>query len=126
MALAIGLGAFGAHLLEKPLAEWYTEPVVQERMRQIWETAVKYQGMQAAGIIMFGLWLERRPQSTTSLTPAILFLGSLIFSGSLYVLVISGQRWLGAIVPIGGALMMLGWGAWAWMAWREPRNEKHT
>jgi len=44
--------------------------------------------------------------------------GTLLFSGSLYLLVASGQRWLGAVTPFGGLLFMAGWGCLAWAAWR--------
>jgi uncharacterized membrane protein YgdD (TMEM256/DUF423 family) len=114
VALGIGLGAFGAHLLEPKLVLWYPELATQERMRQIWETAVRYQLLQGIGMVAYGLWLERHsPSALGSITPWLLLGGSLLFSGLLYALVLTGYRKFGAIVPVGGLLMSAGWLAWA-------------
>jgi uncharacterized membrane protein YgdD (TMEM256/DUF423 family) len=117
--LGITLGAFGAHALESALPQWYPELSTRERMRQIWETAVRYQMFQAFGLLLFGIWNERRPQRASGFIALALWLGSLIFSGCLYALVLTNVRVLGAIVPIGGVLMILGWAMWAWQVAKE-------
>lgn len=105
MALAVGLGAFGAHGL-KAHTDAYGLAV--------WETAVRYHAWHALGLMILavvgrgggGLHLTGKP---FKISGACLLLGTLIFSGSLYLLVLSGQKWLGAITPIGGVLFIVGW-----------------
>lgn len=95
--LGVGLGAFGAHGLEKVIDD-------PERLAT-WDTAVFYHLVHAVmlyliavgGILRRGAWIA-------------MACGVLIFSGSLYVLVLSGIKWLGAITPIGGLLLLAGWG----------------
>jgi uncharacterized membrane protein YgdD (TMEM256/DUF423 family) len=96
MAIAVGLGAFGAHALKSTLSV--------ERLA-VWETAVRYQVYVALGLQIARRW---------SLGTRLLLAGSLIFSGSLYALCLSDQRWLGAITPLGGLGMISGWLALAW------------
>ena len=106
-AITVALGAWGAHGLQK---------IVPPEDVAIWNTAVHYQGLQATALVLFGLSLQLRPRRC--LGGWGLLAGSVIFSGSLYALVLSGLRWLGAITPVGGVLMILGWLAFAWSAWR--------
>lgn len=99
--LAIVLGAFGAHGLKESISE---------EMLIIFETGVKYHFYHALamlGLIAFAKQASI-PKSMTGVCICWLF-GILIFSGSLYILAISGIRWLGAITPIGGVLMIIGW-----------------
>ncbi len=99
--LAVALGAFGAHGLRARLTP---------DMLQIYETGIKYHMMHALGLILLGLiahWIERSWMINWS--GWFLFAGIVIFSGSLYVLSISGLRWLGAITPIGGLCFLAGW-----------------
>jgi uncharacterized membrane protein YgdD (TMEM256/DUF423 family) len=92
-ALAVALGAFGAHALKASLPP---------ELLITWETGVRYQ-MYAAFGILFG------SMQRGSKTPLwLLALGSLLFSGSLYALCLSGIRWLGAITPLGGLAMIAG------------------
>lgn len=102
--LGVALGAFGAHGLKDVLARHDTTA--------IWHTAVLYHLVHAVVLLVL------------STAPAVaggwrrgpwwcLALGVLVFSGSLYVLGVSGVRWLGAITPIGGVLFLAGWG---WLA----------
>lgn len=97
-ALTVGLGAFGAHALE--------QRVTPEEL-EIWKTAVHYQGLHALALIGFGLFAERAKAS--GLTGWAFTLGTLIFSGTLYAIVLGGPRWLGAITPIGGTALIVGW-----------------
>lgn len=122
----VALGAFGAHGLEGYLtrqaaqaAADVTAPPVDERAAparrlQTFETAVRYQMYHALALVAVGAVARRtsRPRAA-AVAGWLLLAGVLIFSGLLYVLVLSGVRWLGAIVPIGGAAMIAGWAALA-------------
>lgn len=101
-ALGVAFGAFGAHALQSR---------VEPRMLEIWETAVRYQ-MYHVFALFAAAWIIGQTHTQTSLATAAgwLFLaGVLIFSGSLYVMVFTGMRWLGAITPIGGTALIIGW-----------------
>lgn len=92
-ALGVGLGAFGAHALKARL-----DPA----MLANFETGVRYQMYAALALIALG------GQVSIRRAPALLLAGAVIFSGTLYVLAMTGQRWLGAVTPIGGALLIAG------------------
>jgi uncharacterized membrane protein YgdD (TMEM256/DUF423 family) len=101
-ALAVGIGAFGAHGLADLLeAQGRTDT---------FETGVKYHFYHAIALMMVGI-LGHIPSSQKWLTRAAygFIAGILIFSGSLYVLSLTGITWLGAITPIGGVAFILGW-----------------
>lgn len=105
MAVAVALGAFGAHGL-KGHTDAYGLAV--------WETAVRYHAWHALGLMVLALVARGRSGLTLQgkalkVAGACLTGGILIFSGSLYALVLSGQKWLGAITPIGGVLFIVGW-----------------
>ncbi len=105
-ALAVGLGAFGAHGLERPLQQWYPESAA--RKLDTWNTAVEYQMYHAIGLLIVGCFAERRFRFLRA--AAFCFVaGILVFSGLLYALVLSDVKILGAIVPIGGVSMIAGW-----------------
>lgn len=100
MFIAIACGAFGAHSLKQ---------ILSIEMLAIWQTAVHYQMIH--GLAMFGLvalWQRYDPRRLGQI--ALLFLsGTIIFSGSLYMLALTGIKWLGAITPIGGVAFLGGW-----------------
>lgn len=98
-ALGVGLGAFGAHGLRGTLS---TADLAT------FETGVRYQMYAALALLALGASGRR---GTWAL---LLLAGAVIFSGSLYLLVLTGPRWLGAITPIGGVLMIAGLLAAAW------------
>ncbi len=102
--VAVMAGAFGAHMLE--------DAVSAERLATF-ETGVQYQMYHALALIILG-WMSRT--SSVSLeVPGYCFLaGILIFSGSLYILVLTDTSWLGAITPIGGVAFIAGWILLAW------------
>lgn len=98
-ASGVVLGAFGAHALRARL-----EP----RDLEVFETAVRYQ-MYHAFAMLAAAWLLSRNAPWAAAAAWAFTVGVLIFSGSLYLLVASGQRWLGAVTPLGGAAMIAGW-----------------
>jgi uncharacterized membrane protein YgdD (TMEM256/DUF423 family) len=105
LALAVILGAFGAHGLRGRLDA--------DSMR-IYETAVIYHFLHALGILI--LSAIPRTGTTSSMSPvcALLLGGIVLFSGSLYLLAVTGVRALGAITPVGGLLFIAGWLLAAW------------
>ena len=99
-ALAVAIGAFGAHGLKSRVS---VDDLV------IFETGVRYQMYHSLALILLGL-IGVNFQSNIVQLPAILFLaGIIIFSGTLYLIPLTGLRWFGAITPIGGTALILGW-----------------
>lgn len=101
--LAVAFGAFGAHALKE---------ILDEYSRGIWETAVQYQMFHATGLLIIGLLMSSKllgEVKQLNLAGIFFNLGIVFFSGSLYVLGISGIKVLGAITPIGGVLFLAGW-----------------
>lgn len=109
-ALGIIIGAFGAHGLEARLVEMGFEADLTKRLDNF-DTAARYQMYGAVTLVLVGLLLDRVHSRIWIASAAATFLGTLIFSGLIYVMVFSGPdlNWLGAVVPIGGVLMILGW-----------------
>jgi len=107
--VAVAAGAFGAHALRSRLPP---------DLLAVFETGARYQMYHALGLLFVAWAVSRWP------TPAIraagwAFLGgTLLFSGSLYLLSLTGVRWLGAITPLGGLLFLAGWLALAYGIWR--------
>lgn len=101
MALIIAIGAFGAHGLKPYLDEYSTS---------IYEKAVSYQFYNTLGLFFISFITYLLPTST-KIKKAFYFvlIGTLIFSFSLYILALTKIMWLGAITPIGGSLMIIGW-----------------
>ncbi len=96
-ALAIGFGAFGAHALQAHL---------DERGQALWRTGNLYHLFAAPALLAFAA-LEPRVRSAG---PGLwLVLGSAVFSGTLYAMALGGPRWLGAVTPVGGSLMIVAW-----------------
>lgn len=118
-AMAVSFGAFGAHKL--PDFFEAMDFLAGERAKGLknWETAAQYQMYHALALLALGLYATRRSGFLLTSAGYCFFFGQLIFSGCLYALVLSGVKLLGAIVPIGGVLMILGWiqlgiAAWCW------------
>lgn len=107
--LGVGLGAFGAHGLRA---------VLSAEDLATFEIGVRYQMYHALGLLVVA-WLSAQAPSATATAAGWAFVtGIVVFSGSLYLLVLSGQRWLGAVTPIGGVAFLLGWALLAWAAAR--------
>lgn len=101
--IVVALGAFGAHALDT---------VLDDYGKGIWETAVHYQMFHAVAILAIGILMSPKLFGAIKQlrTAAICMnLGIVFFSGSLYILAISGIKILGAITPIGGVLFLAGW-----------------
>jgi uncharacterized membrane protein YgdD (TMEM256/DUF423 family) len=99
--LAVALGAFGAHVLKSRLAT---------DMLANFETGVRYQMYHALALLAVAWAITHWPGSRLARAAGWLFAaGSLLFSGSLYVLALTGIRWLGAITPLGGVAFVAGW-----------------
>lgn len=103
--LAVAAGAFGAHGLRARLSP---------EMLTIFETAVRYQMYHALGLLAVAWATTRWPGSAAPIAGWLLVAGIVVFSGSLYVLTLTGVRWLGAITPIGGVAFLAGWALLAW------------
>lgn len=110
-ALAVGLGAFGAHALKARL---------DERMLAVWETAVRYHFYHALALFGLGLLVAhvKTPSAVMQASGWLFVAGVLLFSGSLYAMALSGVRGLGAITPLGGLCFIAGWLALGHAAWR--------
>lgn len=102
---AVVFGAFGAHALKNRL-----DPTMLETV----ETGVRYQMYHALGLFAVAWATTQYASAALQASGWLMFTGSVIFSGSLYVLAISGTRWWGAVTPIGGIAMILGWALLAW------------
>lgn len=110
--VAVMAGAFGAHGLRG---------MVSERGLEVFQTAVTYQMYHAIALVLVALLsatgLSRR---LLGVAAGFFLAGILLFSGSLYLLVLSGQHWLGPVTPVGGVCFMVGWAALAAAALRRP------
>jgi len=96
----VAAGAFGAHALKTR---------VEPEMLAVFETAARYQMYHAVALVGLGLLASRIDQSMLQVSGYSFLAGTLVFSGTLYALVLTGNRSLGAITPVGGALLIFGW-----------------
>ena len=114
-ALAVVLGAFGAHALRDHFASLPDG----EARRRLWETASHYHLMHALAVGIAGYLSGKSTAASAAGVAGLCFLGGiLLFSGSLYAMAITGMRGLGAITPFGGLAFIAGWSAVAIAAWR--------
>lgn len=99
--VAVALGAFGSHALRERL---------DPDLLRIWETAVLYHLVHALALLGVALLAAQARQPSMLSWAGWCFLGgTLVFCGSLYLLVLTGTRWLGAVTPLGGLLFLAGW-----------------
>lgn len=108
-ATGVAAGAFGAHGLKEQL-----DPA----MLEVFRTGAHYQMIHALALLGLAAWSRACAVSVSRVAWLWIF-GVVVFSGSLYVLALSGVRWLGAITPIGGASLIAGWAALLWTGWKE-------
>jgi len=107
--IAVAAGAFGAHALKARLSP---------ELLAVFDTAVRYQMFHVVGLFACA-WLLARARSRAAVFAGLSFVaGTLLFSGSLYVLALTGVRGIGAITPVGGVLLLAGWVQLAWAAAR--------
>ena len=109
-ALGMAAGAFGAHILRTR---------VTPEMLAVFDTGVRYQLVHALALIGVAWATTRWPGTATVLAGWLFLAGTLLFSGSLYVLALSGTLVFGAITPLGGLALIAGWLVLAWAAWQK-------
>lgn len=107
-ALSVVAGAFGAHALKA---------VLPPALLATYETAVRYQFFHALALLFIGREAAAAPRPGLALAAGLLVAGVAIFSGSLYALVLTRALWWGAVTPVGGVCLILGWLALARAAW---------
>jgi uncharacterized membrane protein YgdD (TMEM256/DUF423 family) len=107
--VSVAAGAFAAHGLKARLAP---------EMLGVFELAARYQMYHAIALVICAFAWTRWPGPAVALAGGLFFVGILFFSGSLYVLSLSGIRWLGAVTPFGGVAWLIGWASLAWAAIR--------
>ena len=111
MAIAVMLGAFGAHGLKNK--------VTVEQLAW-WHTGVEYHVYHALALLILGTLIAAQPQLAIPKGSAwALQIGIVIFSGSLYAMTLGAPRWFGAITPIGGTAFIVGWLWLAYSAWQK-------
>lgn len=110
--IGVAAGAFGAHALKARLAP---------DLLAIFDTASRYQLIHALALLAVAWACQRWPGTPVRWAGWCFVAGTLLFSGSLYVLALSGLRGLGAVTPFGGVAFLLGWAVLAWSAWRGGR-----
>lgn len=107
--LGVAAGAFGAHALKERLSA---------EMLNTFEVAVRYQMFHALALLAVAWACNRWPGSLTTTSGWLFVVGTILFSGSLYLLSLSGIRWLGAITPFGGVAFLGGWLCLIWTVLR--------
>jgi uncharacterized membrane protein YgdD (TMEM256/DUF423 family) len=98
--VSVAAGAFGAHALRTRLTPEYLT---------VFETAARYQMYHALGLLAVAWAVTRWPGSLAGWAGWLFVVGTVLFSGSLYALALTGVRWLGAITPLGGVAFLAGW-----------------
>ena len=103
--LGVGFGAFGAHALRASLSPQFLST---------FETGVRYQMYSGLGLLALAWAISRWPGRRLAPAAWLLLAGTVAFSGSLFLLVLTGARWFGAITPFGGVALIFGWALVAW------------
>ena len=109
--LAVALGAFGAHGLPRyyELLDAAAGDALRRKGLENWEIAARYHIYHALAMVLIGILADRKRLWLLDAAGLAFFFGILIFSGCLYALALTGTKVLGAIVPIGGVLFIVGW-----------------
>jgi uncharacterized membrane protein YgdD (TMEM256/DUF423 family) len=108
--IAVAAGAFGAHSLRDRLTPEYVS---------VFETGARYQMYHALALLAVAWMVERGGGISAQWAGWLFVIGTVLFSGSLYGLALTGTRWLGAITPLGGVAFLAGWVCLA-LSWRNP------
>lgn len=98
--LAVIFGAFAAHGLKTSVSDHYLD---------VFKTSAQYQMYHSLGLILIGVLYQSKPDTSLKVSAWLMMAGIILFSGSLYALVLSNQTWLGMITPIGGTAFIIGW-----------------
>jgi uncharacterized membrane protein YgdD (TMEM256/DUF423 family) len=116
--IGVGMGAFGAHGLKA---------VLSPELLTVYQTGVTYQMWHALGLIGIAFMRQQVPQSRLLLWAGwLMFIGILIFSGSLYLLALLNLKWLGMITPLGGVNFIIAWLLIAIFAAKKPHHSRYT
>ena len=108
--VAVAFGAFGAHALKSRFDDYALG---------VFQTAVQYHFIHSLALLAVGVIALNQPDNALLRSSGwLFFIGILVFSGSLYLLSISGMRWLGAVTPLGGLAFIAGWGCLAATGWK--------
>jgi len=107
--IGVALGAFAAHGLKSRLTP---------ELLATFEVGVRYQMYHAFALLAVGWAQTRWPGQVLNASGWLFVAGTLLFSGSLYVLSLTGEKWLGAVAPVGGLALLGGWLCLAWAAWK--------
>ena len=110
--ISVAAGAYGAHALRSRLTPEYLG---------VFETAARYQMYHALALLAVAWAITRGSGSTAQWAGWLFVVGTVLFSGSLYALALTGTRWLGAITPLGGAAFLAGWLCLA-LSWKAPSS----
>ena len=113
--LGVTGGAFGAHLLEDRLTA---------ESLDVFETAVQYQMYHAMGLLVIGVFWARYSRRPLLWAGRLFVAGTVIFSGSLYLLVFTAWSWWGAVTPFGGVCLLGGWAALFWGMVTSPNLQR--
>jgi uncharacterized membrane protein YgdD (TMEM256/DUF423 family) len=110
MLIAIAAGAFGAHALKQ---------ILSLDLLAIWQTAAQYQAMHGLGLLVLGSIMNHFDAQKIARCGMLMLLGILLFSGSLYLLALTGMRQLGAVTPLGGLAFLSAWAYLILLAFKE-------
>ena len=107
--LSVAAGAFGAHALKS---------ILEPGRLAVYETAAKYQMYHAFALMVVAWQIHHTSDHRLTRAGWLFCTGIILFSGSLYVVAITGVTWAGAVTPFGGAAFLGGWAVLAWTGWR--------
>jgi uncharacterized membrane protein YgdD (TMEM256/DUF423 family) len=114
----VGFGAFGAHGLKA---------ILSPELLAVYQTGVSYQMWHALGLIGIALLRQQEPESLLlGWAGSLMFIGIVLFSGSLYLLVLLDLKWLGMITPLGGVSFIAAWTLIAVFAAKKPHHSRYT
>lgn len=108
--VGVAAGAFGAHGL--------SDVLTPDRLK-VYETSVRYHLVHAIALMITGVLAVAAPSVQVAAAGYLFLAGIVLFSGSLYLLVLTNTGWLGAVTPFGGAAWIIGWGVLAFSVWKQ-------